>query len=135
MDLHEACRSGAVPPDGIVSLENAVLAREAAPLRRVRIRDGGVESEPLTDSVQILPVVLEPGRHREIPVPAWAASVLVAHDGFCLSGTDGECLEAHPGSWLLYRRRNRASAIVLVAGPRGCRATLVLAEAGEPIAP
>ena len=135
MDLHEACRRGAVPPDGIVSLEEPVLAREAAPLRGVRIRDGRVDPDSLTDSVYLLPVDLEPGRHCEIPVPAWAASVLVAHDGFCLSGTDGECLEAHPGSWLLYRRRNRASAIVLVAGPRGCRATLVVAEAGEPVAP
>ena len=75
----------------------------------------------------MFPVRLDPGRHVELDIPAWSASVVVVHRGFCLSGTDGESPDIHAGEAAIYRRRSKTSPMILVAGPDGCQATLVVA--------
>lgn len=132
MDLHQAFRILAVPDDGIVSLREPELAREASPLERIRVEAGSVAIEPMTESVKKRMVELGPGKHLEISVPAWDACVLAVHDGFCLTGVDGESPDAPAGSCVVYRRRNRESSVILVAGPEGCRATLVTAAGAPP---
>jgi hypothetical protein len=127
VDLHQAHRILAVSADGIVSLRDPDIAREAAPLESIRLENGSVAVEPMTESVKMEPVELGPGKHLEFAVPAWSAVVLAVHDGFCLTGTDGESPDAHVGRCVVYRRRNRDSAVILVAGPEGCRATLATA--------
>lgn len=131
MDLHEAFRILPVPADGRIALSDPELAREASPLRAIGVAGGTVLPDPLTESVKIVPADLAPGRHLEIPVPAWSACVAAIHDGFCLTGVDGESPDAHAGSCVVYRRRNRDSAVILVAGPDGCRATLAVAAGTE----
>jgi len=128
MDLHQAFRILPVPADGIVSLLDPALAREAAPLERIRVERNILLVEPMTDSVVLLDLDLRPGKHVEVAVPGWSACALVVHDGFCLSGTDGESPDAHAGRCVVYRRRNRDSSVILVAGPEGCRATVVTAR-------
>lgn len=132
MDLHQAFRILAVPDDGIVCLRDPEFAREASPLERIRVEGGSVEIEPMTESVKMRAVDLDPGKHLEIHVPAWSACVLAVHDGFCLTGIDGESPDASAGACVVYRRRNRDSAVILVAGPEGCRATLVIAAGTDP---
>lgn len=132
MDLHQAFRILTVPANGIVSLEHPDLAREAAPLETIRVEQGAVAVEPMTESVKAEEIDLGPGKHLEFAVPAWSACVLVVHDGFCLTGTDGESPDAHAGQCVVYRRRNRDSAVILVAGPEGCRATLARVAATTP---
>jgi hypothetical protein len=111
-----------------VSLRDPELAREAGPLERIRVEGKVLFAEPMTDSVVLVGVDLRPGKHVEFPVSAWSACALVVHDGFCLSGTDGESPDAHAGRCVVYRRRNRDSSVVLVAGPEGCRATMAVAR-------
>lgn len=135
MNLHQAFRILAVPDDGIVSLRDPELAREASPLERIRLARGSVTIEPMTESVKMRAVDLGPGKHLEIPVVAWSSCVLVVHDGFCLTGTDGESPDALAGTCVVYRRRNRDSAVILVAGPDGCRATLAMAAGANPPLP
>jgi hypothetical protein len=55
----------------------------------------------------------------------------VIHDGFCLTGTDGESPDVHAGQCVVYRRRNRDSSVILVAGPDGCRATVAMAPSAN----
>lgn len=125
MDLHQEYRILTIPADGIVELREPEMARQAAPLHRVLVGSESVTCDPSTDLVHLLD--LSPGRHIEFAVPAWTACVLVVADGFCLTGTDGESPDAHAGQCVVYRRRNRDSAVILVAGPKGCRGSLILA--------
>jgi len=134
MDLHQAFRILDVPANGLVSLRDPDLEREAAPLERIRVAGGKVAVEPMTESVNTWPVDLAPGRHIEIALRAWSPCIAVIHDGFCLTGTDGESPDAHAGRCVVYRRRNRDSAVILVAGPDGCRATVVSVAGTTPAA-
>jgi redox-sensitive bicupin YhaK (pirin superfamily) len=132
VDLHQAFRILALPDDGILPLRDGELAREASPLERVVVAAGSAAVEPMTESVEIRAVDLGPGKHVEVPVPAWSACALAVLDGFCLTGIDGESPDAHAGQCVVYRRRNRDSAVILVAGPDGCRATLAIAAGTDP---
>jgi len=131
MDLHQAYRIFPVPSDGIVSLTDSDIALEAAPLVGFSVRSNSVVFAQKPEGTLVGSLGLAPGKHIEIEVPAWNACVLVVHDGFCLTGTDGESPDARAGQCAVYRRRNRDSALILVAGPEGCIASLVTAPSGD----
>jgi hypothetical protein len=71
-------------------------------------------------------VDLAPGKWCEIPIPAWEQVLLWVEHGMCLSNPDGEEPDVPAGFACVYRIRNRASAVFLVAGPEGCRGKLIL---------
>jgi hypothetical protein len=121
MDLHQAFRILPSDREGRIDLGDPVLAFHADPLR---------EFEPAVGcpvgATSTLELLVTGGSMLEIPVPAWSAALLFGMDGFCLSGTDGDAPEVHPGDTCLYLRRNRPSRIDLVAGPQGFRGRLFL---------
>lgn len=127
MDLHQAYKILAIPTDGIVSLTDSDIALEAAPLVGFAVESNSIVMAQRPEGTLIGAIGLPPGKHIEMEVPAWNACVLVVHDGFCLTGTDGESPDAVAGQCVVYRRRNRDSALILVAGPEGCIASLVMA--------
>jgi hypothetical protein len=127
MDLHQAFKILPIPGDGIVSLTESDLAYEAAPLVGFAVMPNSVHFATRPEGTLIGSLGLAPGKHIEVEVPAWNACVLVVHEGFCLTGTDGESPDAHAGQFVVYRRRNRDSAMILVAGPEGCIASLITA--------
>ncbi len=127
MDLHQSCRILSIPSTGKVVLDDLEVAREASPIRELMISTDSVAASELIENLRIETIVWKGGVHGEFTIPAWSASVLVVHDGFCLTGTDGESPDAHAGQVVVYRRRNRNSAIILAAGPNGFRATLIIA--------
>jgi hypothetical protein len=125
MDIHQTYRILQVPGDGIVSLTDPDIAAEVAPLVGFAVTANSVKFARKPEGTLIGSLGLAPGKHIEIEVPAWSACILVVHDGFCLTGTDGESPDARVGQYAIYRRRNRDSALILVAGPEGCIASLI----------
>lgn len=135
MDLHQAFRILRLPDDGELRFLEPAIARETAPLRGLTVGAKSVTCEIDAPCQKLLSIRLDGGRHLEMDVPAWSACALVVHDGFCLTGTDGESPDAHPGQVAVYRRRNKDSSLILVAGPQGCHATLVMAAGSAPATP
>jgi hypothetical protein len=121
VDLHQAFRILTPGPDGRILLGEPPLAFHAHPLDEF---DAARSS--LSEASSILDLLLAPQTMGEIPVPAWSACFLWGLAGFCLSGTDGDAPEIHPGTGCLYLRRNRTSRIDLVAGPDGFQGVLFL---------
>ena len=121
MDLHQAFRILAPDPEGRIDLLEPVLAFHADPLTEFVL-----SAKAPAGTTETVEIDLAGEAMREIPVPAWSAALLATLNGFCLSGTDGDAPEVHPGDVCLYLRRNRPSRIDLVAGPEGFRGRLFL---------
>jgi len=121
VDLHQAFRILAPGPDGKISLGEPALAFHAHPLDEF-----DAASAMLPKATSTLELHLGPQSMEEFPVAAWSAAFLWAIRGFCLSGTDGDAPEIHPGTGCLYLRRNRPSHLDLVAGPDGFQGILFL---------
>ena len=127
MDLHQAFRILKTTPGGIVSLEELELAREASPLAKLVVEADSVTVDKALEGLRIETIGRQTGGFLEVTVPAWSACLLVIHSGFCQTGTDGDSPDANTGDLVIYRRRNRNSAMVLAAGPDGFKATLIIA--------
>lgn len=129
MDLHQALAVVDVATNATLDLADPRYVREAAPIAMILVSPITIEAPDSPSGTRIKPIELPGGSHLEIPIPAWSVCILAVHAGFCLTGTDGESPDAHAGQVVIYRRRNRDSAMILVAGPDGCRATLLIAPA------
>lgn len=126
VDLHQAFRILAPGPDGKIFLGEPALAFHARPLDEF-----DAEGAMLPQATSTVELRLASQAMAEIPVVAWSAAFLWAVQGFCLSGTDGDAPEIHPGTGCLYLRRNRPSHLDLVAGPDGFQGILFLGAASR----